>query len=140
MTEMKQVSYNSYLFMKDFPVDEKTDLGPDAQRRMLGTIDKICEGRGGVFLGYVIDDVLNPDLKEAGIPSKYTSAHLVGTNYVISRILPDGSGSSPKRHSMNTSVKCVSGTEDDALLRKLTEHYELDEVPTVWTDQKSITE
>ena len=137
---MKQISYNSYLFRKDFPIDEKTDLSPDGQRRLLGTIDNICEGQGGVFLGYNIDDVLNTNLSNAGIPLKYQSTHLVGTSYVINRILPDGSGSSPKRHSMNTSVKCVSGTEDEVLLRKLTEHYGLDDVPTVWTDQKSITD
>ena len=141
MTEMKQdrgISYNNYLFGKDFPIDGETDLGPDGQRRILGEIDKICEDHGGVFLGYTIDEVLNSE-SMGGIKCRYESAHLVGTHYVESRIILDGSGNSPKRHSMNTSVKCVSGTDNNALLKRLTELYKLDEMPSAWTEQKSIT-
>lgn len=138
MKQEKEISYNGYLFKKDFPINEKTDLSPDGQRRLLGTIDKICEEHGGVSFGYNIDEVLNPD-SVGGIKSRYEGAHLVGTNYVKSRIILDGSGNSPKRHSMNTSVRCVSGTENEALLRKLTELYGLRKMPSVWTDKKSIT-
>lgn len=141
MTKIKQdkeIAYHDYLFGKDFPIDEETDLSPDGQRRLIGAIDQICIDQGGVFLGYVIDQVLSPESVD-GIKCRYESAHLVGTNYVKSRIILDGSGNSPKRHSMNTSVNCVAGTENEALLKKINDLYGDRTGMTPYTETKAIS-
>lgn len=127
MIKANVVEYKGYSFTKDFPIN--TALNADGQRRELVPLDEICEGSGGLFLANDWEGLKHEQLSRS---------YLVGYVYVTNGIHLDGSGNSPKRHSIGTTVSCVSGTENPDLFRKLMDFYGYTTMPP-WTDQKGIT-
>ena len=131
----RTVEYRSYSFSKDYPAD--TDLGVGGQERELRPLNEICERNGGLFIRKMHDRVF-AEIEGLAYPEQLSYNYLVGSSYVNNRSMLDGSGNSPKRHSIGTTVSCVSGTENEELLEQFMKVYGCEKMPPVWKDEKTV--